>query len=284
MFERINRSWALTKSSFAILKQDKTLALFPILSSIATVLVVISLFVPVAMMSDKLSGMSDGAANVLGLVGLFTFYFCTSVVVLFFQVATLHCVRTRFMGLQPTLSDGIKAAMTHMPAIISWSFLGGLVGVVLAQIEQRFGFVGTIIRRMLGGAWAILSFFALPIMIYEDKGAWEATKRSKEIISKTWGEALSAHLGFSWVSSSLAFLGIFGFFLSIPLAASAGNNGGMVLAIAGVVTLLYLIALTVIFSTLTQIFRGALYHYATTNEVPAFYSEELINGAFSPVK
>ena len=47
MIERFKRSWLLTKQSFAILRQNKSLMVFPILSATATLAVIASFFVPV---------------------------------------------------------------------------------------------------------------------------------------------------------------------------------------------------------------------------------------------
>ena len=53
------------------------------------------------------------------------------------------------------------------------------------------------------------------------------------------------------------------------------------LMIAGaVVTVLYWLALAIVMSSLTQVFRAAIYLYATSNEVPKGFSEDLVAGAF----
>src|SRR5690606_16616460 len=46
MFERIKTGWALAKQSFGVLRHDKELVVFPLLSGIACVLVLISFAVP----------------------------------------------------------------------------------------------------------------------------------------------------------------------------------------------------------------------------------------------
>jgi len=46
MFERISAGWALTKQAANVLRLDKELLLFPVLSAIACGLVIASFFIP----------------------------------------------------------------------------------------------------------------------------------------------------------------------------------------------------------------------------------------------
>ena len=46
MFEKFSRSWELVKASAAVLRSDKGLLLFPVFSSIATLIVVATFLVP----------------------------------------------------------------------------------------------------------------------------------------------------------------------------------------------------------------------------------------------
>ena len=48
MFERLSRSWQLVKASGAVLQQDKELLLFPLISSLATIVVVAAFLLLVA--------------------------------------------------------------------------------------------------------------------------------------------------------------------------------------------------------------------------------------------
>ena len=47
MFDKISRSWTLVKASAAVLRSDKELLLFPVISSIAALLVAATFLVPV---------------------------------------------------------------------------------------------------------------------------------------------------------------------------------------------------------------------------------------------
>lgn len=49
MFAAVGRTWELTKQSFAVLRADKELLLFPVMSAIAAVVVSASFLVPLLM-------------------------------------------------------------------------------------------------------------------------------------------------------------------------------------------------------------------------------------------
>lgn len=72
MFDRLARSWTLVKASAAVLRSDKELLLFPVISGFATLLVAASFAVPVI----GLRLFEGGEIGPLGAVVGFLFYLC----------------------------------------------------------------------------------------------------------------------------------------------------------------------------------------------------------------
>ena len=72
MFDKISRSWTLVKASAAVLRSDKELLLFPVISSLATLLVAATFLVPVL----GLRIFEGGDIGVLGAIVGFLFYLC----------------------------------------------------------------------------------------------------------------------------------------------------------------------------------------------------------------
>jgi hypothetical protein len=72
MFDKISRSWTLVKASAAVLRSDKELLLFPVISSIAALLVAATFLVPMVGL-----GLFEGdSIGVLGAIVGFLFYLC----------------------------------------------------------------------------------------------------------------------------------------------------------------------------------------------------------------
>ena len=88
MFERIATGWRLTQQSFAVLRAEKSLLIFPFVSGIACLLVMASFAIPLWMSGaiehlDKQDGRPE-----IGLAGyalLFAFYFANYFVIVFFN-------------------------------------------------------------------------------------------------------------------------------------------------------------------------------------------------------
>ncbi|MBS2036480.1 hypothetical protein JST97_15925 [bacterium] len=279
MFRRFQESWRLTKSCWAVLQTDKQLLLFPILSGLLSTLLLVGFVAPsVYVVSQDPKILESPALNVVAPLLFFLLYFCLNSGILFCNTAVLICVKQRFDGGQPTVMGGIKGALEFLPQIFSWAFLGGCLGVILRQLEENFGFLGSLVARLCGGAWAIVSYFALPVMVFEKVGPTQALRRSKEIISQTWGQSLGAYLGLSALTSIFGWTAILALLGSIGLCVA--TESGTPLAVTVVTILLAGVAVSIVSSCLTQIFQAALYVYATKKEVPGCFDSFAMEGAF----
>jgi len=147
--------------------------------------------------------------------------------------------------------------------------------MVLQVIEERFGIVGTIVARLVGLAWNLLTFLVIPILVLEDLGVGDALKRSKDLFKKTWGENVIGQGGLGLVG----FLAVIPGVLLIVIGASIGTVGLVVLGAVGVA---WIIASAVIVSALSGIYRTALYHFAANGQVPGEFSDLDFHDAFRP--
>src|SRR5437763_16562531 len=80
---RFNNSIALAKSSWRVLREDKQLAVLPLLSAIATILVMLTLLVPVALVSHERSSGGGWTAKPVDWVRGFGGYLAVTCAVLF---------------------------------------------------------------------------------------------------------------------------------------------------------------------------------------------------------
>src|SRR5262245_52426735 len=139
MFARLGNGWALARESFAVLRMDKELLLFPVLSGISCLLVLASFAVPL-WNSDFLHVVVNEEANVhenpLAWLILFAFYAVNYFVIVFFNSALVACAIIRFKGGDPTISDGLRAASNRLPQILAWALVSATVGVLLRAIES----------------------------------------------------------------------------------------------------------------------------------------------------
>ena len=92
---KIRGAWLLTKQSWRVLMQDKTLLVFPLLSGISCLLVMAS-FAAGAFASGVLSEQAHGEAAFWAMT--FAFYFVNYFVIVYFNSALVACAMTRFRG------------------------------------------------------------------------------------------------------------------------------------------------------------------------------------------
>jgi hypothetical protein len=287
MFERLARSFELAKSSWRVLRTDKKLVLFPIISAIATLAVLLAFAGPLiglqlANVIDLDPANNNGQVPIWVYPVVFAFYFCTYFVIIFCNSALVSCALMRFNGQEPTLGDGFRAAGARLPQIVAWSLLSATVGLILYVIENVHEKVGEIISFVLGTAWTIMTYFVVPVLVVEKLGPFAAIGRSVSLLKKTWGEALAGGIG----------LGLFKLLILLPgfllliggIALGVAMNSlpvGLGIGLLGVVWLLLGSAAC---AALDTIFLTALYQYAAFDKVPDGFSRESIEGAFEKKK
>lgn len=276
MFEALRRSYQIFRQSLTILAKDKELLVFPLLSGIVTIVAFIAV-VAGGVSSGFFTRMMENdrslQSNALGYFAMFLWYFVSWFVVLFFNVAIVHCARMRLEGGDPTIADGFRASLEHVNRILLWAFISASVGIILRIIADRAKLVGRIIASLMGAAWSIATYFIVPVMIFERRTLRESLSQSTSLIAKTWGESLLAAAG---IGAFTMLLGLAG--LALPIAGLLIDArvalAGLLLAIA------WWILLAIISSALGSIFRTALYMYASTGQSPSGYSSDFVQNAF----
>lgn len=268
-----SRSMEIFRESLGVLKKDKELVLFPIISSLVMLLLTATFFIPVFFISGIRNGEFD-SANPLYYVLLFIFYLVGYFVVVFFNTGLIACAQIRLSGGDPTFSDGMRYAAANLGKIAGWALISATVGMILQAIRERGGIIGKIAAGIFGLAWNLLTFFVIPVMIFEQLGVIQSIKKSAELFKRTWGENVVLRFSLGLVMFLFGLVGV------VPIILAAVTKSAVVIAVVGAVVLLYWFALGIIGSALNGIFSTALYNYATTGTVPAPFSPEVIAGAF----
>lgn len=279
---RIGRSWELVKQSFAILRADKELMLLPVLSAISCLLIIaviagvgIGVFLP-GIRAANLTGAPWQPSRPLAFTFLFLFYVTNYFCVVFFNVALVGVANSRLVGGTWTVRDGLELAWARKWTILQWALVAGTVGMLLRMLEERMGWIGRIITKLIGIAWALASFFVVPVLAFEDLTPLEAVKRSAKLFRDTWGERVAG--GFS-MGLIFFLLALPGFGLWILAMMVAGAWGALV---GGALMILYFVLLGVVSSAVQGIFNAALYRYACFKQVPSGFSQEMFTSAWAP--
>jgi hypothetical protein len=280
---KFSRSWELVKQSFAILRSDKQLMLFPVLSAISCLFVtaVIATGGTLMMMPAMASAAASGEQfhpnqSPVFMLGMFTLYVANYFVIVFFNVALVGVANSRLMGGTWTFRDGIELAWARKGTILQWALVAATVGMILRTIEERMGLIGRLVMRIIGIAWALACYFVVPVLAFEDLTPIQAVKRSSKLFKDTWGEKVVGGFSFSLVSLVLTLPGI-GIFVA---AIIYGGATGFLIGFAFLV--LYVMMLSVMMSAVQGIFNAALYRYACFKQVPPAFDAQLVTSAWTP--
>ena len=277
MSGRFSRSLELAKASFAVVRADKELILLPVMSVFALIVIVLSLAVPVAV----LGGFSTEAAQSepLAMLGALIFYVVTYFVALFFNAALVGAAMIRMDGGSPTLGDGLRIAWARKGRILGYALIAATVGLILRAIEERVGWLGSLVVKLIGVAWAVATFLVVPVLVTRDVGPVGAVKESAELLRSTWGENLIGNFGLG-----LVFMLVYFAWIGLGIAALVlAANTGYVTLIAAVVLVgvVGLLAISALQATMQGVYAAALYRHATRPEAPVpGFPPELMANAF----
>lgn len=276
MFERFGRSIDLAKASFGVLRSDKELLLFPLVSFFVMALVTAVFALPFVL-TGGVSDATEGRVNIVSYVLLFVFYVVSYSIVFFFNTALVGAALIRLDGGDPTLRDGFRIALSRLPQIIGYALIAATVGMILRLIAERAGFLGAIVIGIIGFAWNVATFLVVPILAVENVGPVEAIKRSGGLLKKTWGEQIIGNVGIGL---------LFGLLMFAVLIVGAGLifvlvQVSMALAVAAVVVLLLILGIIgLVSSAVSGIYVASLYRYATKGDGGTMFSPEVLSGAF----
>jgi hypothetical protein len=279
MFARFSRSLELIKASGTILRQDKELLLFPLCAAIATALVAASFLVPLFLGGEfeRLEGEApDAAFGVL----LFLFYLLQYFIIFFFNSALVGAAMIRLDGGDPTLADGFRIASSRIVQILGYAAIAATVGLILRLIEERAGFIGRWIAGLLGLAFTVATFLAVPILVSRDVGPLDAVKESAALLKKTWGENVIGTAGMGLVFF-LIYLCVCGIGMVFVFAAAQTGSAAAVILVCAILVLTF-IAVALVQTALQGVYSAALYRYATGGNVGAAFSATLLADAFKP--
>jgi len=272
---RIRRGWQLTKESWAVVRADRSLLVFPVVSGIAGLLVLAAFGGGAAALYSSTD--SEPAAIVILVVGVYVLI----VAALFCNVALTACAARALEGEDTTPGEGFAAARARMGQILGWAGLQLVIGALISAVqallrEAGAGVVGAIVGGLANFAWNVATFFVVPVIALEGLGPKAALQKSIHVIRQRWGEGVvgSAAIG------GLVFL--FAFLPGAALVAGGialGDAAGWVLvAIGAAIFVVGVVAQ----SALMAVFKVALYRYATEDVVIGPFQREQLEAAFAP--
>ncbi|KKW45595.1 MAG: hypothetical protein UY98_C0041G0002 [Candidatus Kaiserbacteria bacterium GW2011_GWA2_58_9] len=283
---RWKASKTIVKESWRLLMLDKEILWFPVISGLVTLLVYAAVgytyFLTVLGGNfNALETLEEKGFDIVSLVFLFVLYTLSFFVVNFFQAGIMIIARARFSGRDLGFADGIAGVASKLGKLFVWSAINATVGVILAQTASRSRMLGNIVSMLLGAAWNIMTFFSLPALVLNDVSIPGAFKESASMVRRVWGETIIVVFGVGLFFGVIVGVGIIVCFVAAGIAFEVFAAETLsVLILLGVLPLFIIIVL-ITASALGAIFKTALYEYASTGQIPAGFSPEIVQDAIS---
>jgi len=278
MAGKLSNSFALVKASANVLRLDKELIAFPILSGVAAIAVGATFAAPFLATGNWDIFANDEGVEYAGLVYAASFYVAMYCVMFFFNAALVGAALIRLDGGDPTVADGLRIAWRHIGAIVGYAVIAATVGLILRAISERGGVFARIAAGLVGLAWTLVTYLTVPVLVSKDIGPIDAVKESAAVFKRTWGEQVIGNFGLGlaifvlvalWTLVSVAMI-----MAGLSFAPEAAF-GALGIAVFG-----YLLV-TVVGSALSGIYCAALYRYATAGDVENF-DAAIMRNAFRP--
>lgn len=287
------RSWSLFKSSWGVVRSEPSLIWFPVLSALLVViasLLLLGVLVGVVALNPNLqqalnSTTADTGESgspllaVAGVLVLFVYYLLVSTIATYFATGMAGAALRRLDGHDTSFAEGIQIANSRLGLILGFAAIEATVGVVLSLLRnQRQGsnLAGNLLASLGNLAWGVATFLVIPVIADHPTSPFGAIKESTLLLRKTWGEQLIGSGGLGLIFGLLAAAVVVLTFLTVFLVSSVAALLWTALGV-GVGAL---ILLAVLNSTLSGIYKAAVYRYASQGQVATQFDRTLIQNAF----
>lgn len=254
----------LVKSAWSALRADKELLSLPVVGGLASLVALLPALVIFLVLN---AGSEDGNdPTALLVVVAVVSAFLVAIVSTFFAVALAAGAHERMNGGNPTMQSALAVAWKRKKGVIGWALLSTTVGLVMQAFKDNVKGVGPILAAIGNFAWAVASFFAIPIIAANDVGPIEALKLSTSTMKQRWSSAARVQLRLGLYGLGLAL----GLVVGVVLVAMVAKVSTVLAVLLGVVLALALLLAMLVLNAVTSYARVALYRYAAGMATPGF--------------
>jgi hypothetical protein len=260
-------SWKLTKTSFRLIREDRALLVFPLVAGLS-ILGVIALLLLGEFWLLAPAVSSGGPSTLVEVAGVVLFlaaYLVMTFLSVYCTAALVGAATLKLSGQQPIAADGWKIARARLGRLVVWALLTATVGLVVQAISSRVrGIGGLIIGGVAGVAWGVVTYFMIPVLLFEDQRPWPALKRSGHLFTSTFGRSVVSNLVLGLLLGVGIVAAVVLAILGVVLVAGGALVPGLVLLGVGIAVA---VIVALIGSAAEGILRAALYRYATTGNI-----------------
>jgi hypothetical protein len=282
---RTKSGWLLFKQSLRVIKTNKGLTRYIIVSAILGLVLTI-IFAVIIWLGHNIfltNSTSNDSNNVglkpLGYLAIFIYYVLAYFITNLYSAGLAANVLDLFQGNSKPYKEYMRRAWSKGLTLFIFSVMEATIGLILRVIVERSKLLGRLVAWILGALWSIARLFVIPIIVSSDVSAPGAIKQSTILLKNTWGENIVSRASFG--------LGVFLIYLLILIPVTIGLLilgavlGGFLGAMIGLLLVIIIfIGFSIIVSAASSVLNTALFYYAQYKQIPAAFDADLINNAF----
>ncbi len=276
-------SWLLFKETFRFLLADKEMVLIPLITGFLNLfflgMVIAGYFLAGGFATLMGTGAVEQSLRLVDYGFIFLIYVMGAYTLALSQAAIAFTVFTRAHGGNPTLGQSLVVAFGHTRSLLGWALVTSTVGLVLRFIGERSRLVGRTIESLLGAAWNLLTFFAVPSIVLGNKSFYGAIGHSAYLFRRTWGELLVSNITLgltfflAYVLALLSFMGL------LALSFAVGSITLFVIAVT--MAIVWFVAAALVQTALQAVLKTLLYLYAAEGTLPKNFNHELLEAVLA---
>ena len=260
-FEKLKTGLLLSKDSLGVIRDHPKLLVFPALGGLASLAFWIVFLVPL-----WIAGLIGTG---LEFIVLFMLYFLTTFTATFFTASLVFAVNQAFHGEEPDIKESMQAAWDRKGPILVWSAVAATVSVIIKKLEESNSSITRILTSIFALGWTVMTFFIVPVIVFEDVTVKSMFTRSAETFRDTWGESIGVGMGVTLIQ---VVVGI----VSVGIAVVLALLLGAVVPVAGLLLGIFLVGGALVMTyllgqTVWGVTKTALYVYAAEERVPEHF-------------
>ncbi len=263
LVDRLKTGWTLTTDSVGVIRNHPRLLVFPLLAGLTSGLFFVLFLFPLLV-----ANLFGSGVEYLVLFGL---YFVTTFVSTYFSAALVYGANEAFHGNEPGVIESVQAVRGKAVPIGIWAAIAATVSVLLKALEDSDNPIASVLSRLFSVGWSIMTFFIVPVIVFEEVSATSMFERSGRTFRETWGETIGAGFGITLITALIGLVLVaLALAISVPVAALFAGPGIAlaVFLVAGAVVFTYVLG-----QTIWGIAKTALYVYAVEGVAPAEFED-----------
>ncbi len=268
MLGTFSASWRLTKTSLRLALTDRGLLVFPVLAGVSALvgLLLVGLAILYVPLFGGLFTAGGGSfPTVPAIVLLIALYFAVNIVSVYAWGGLVGAAMARLDGRPGTSAEGWACARRNWKRLVVWGILAATVGLVIQLIASRArGIVGLLLVFGAEVSWAVVTYFIVPVLIFEKEPVWRSLSRSARLYVGNFGKTLLSNLALGLLLGLGAFAGFVLLILGSVLALGGSLALGIALLLVGAGLIVFF---GILYLAASGVLRAALYRYATTGKI-----------------